>query len=218
MKHLVKTLSVALLITFSMGSMANDRGAILGPTTIIKAVLGQEVVSDYPGPFKGLITHDVYDTTREYVLIPKGSVVHGKVLVIGNVNEIINARVGYTINSVIRPDGTVIDMSKDAAVDHKGVSGIKDKVDRHFWAQFSGVIAYALIGAEATGTSSGGLDGSYDYGDEARRNTLDQFQPIAAKYLNVVPTITIRSGMPFNIFVEFPKKIEPYESIYDDFL
>lgn len=208
-----------MVVTFSLSVHAQEeKGAILGTTTIIKAILTQKLVSDYPGPFRGYVTHDVYDTKREYVLIPKGSIIHGEVLRISNVNEPISARVGYIIKSITRPDDKVIDMSSDAAVDHEGVSGIEDKVNKHLFAQFMGVIAYALIGSEATGTQTGGLDGGFDYGDEVKRDTLDQFQPLAAKYLRLVPTITIRSGQTFNIFIEKPKKITPFRSIFDDFI
>lgn len=216
-----KLFSLVIVFTLSFAFNANsqeDNSAILGTTTIIKAILTQKLISDYPGPFRGYVTHDVYDTKREYVLIPKGSVIHGEVLRISNVNEPISARVGYIIKSITRPDDTVIDMTSDAAVDHEGVSGIEDQVNKHLFAQFMGVIAYALIGSEATGTQTGGLDGGFDYGDEVKRNTLDQFQPLAAKYLRLVPTITIRSGQTFNIFVEKPKKITPFRSIFDDFL
>lgn len=216
-----KLFSLVIVFVLSFAFHANaqkDNSAILGTTTIIKAILTQKLISDYPGPFRGYVTHDVYDTTREYVLIPKGSVIHGEVLRISNVNEPISARVGYIIKSITRPDDTVIDMTSDAAVDHEGVSGIEDQVNKHLFAQFMGVIAYALIGSEASGTQSGGLDGGFDYGDEVKRNSLDQFQPLAAKYLRLVPTITIRSGQTFNIFVEKPKKITPFRSIFDDFL
>lgn len=218
MKIITRFIFIAF-VTLSLNVNAKERKVpILGTTTIIKAILTQKLVSDYPGPFRGYVTHDVYDTKQEYVLIPKGSIIHGEVLRISNVNEPISARVGYIIKSITRPDDTVIDMSSDAAVDHEGVSGIDDKVNKHLLAQFLGVIAYALIGSEATGTQTGGLDGGFDYGDEVKRNTLDQFQPLASKYLRLVPTKTIRSGQTFNIFIEKPKKITPFRSIFDDFI
>lgn len=218
MKQLLICAYIMALILVNPVNAQEKESAILGTTTIIKAILTQKVISDYPGPFRGYVTHDVYDTKREYVLIPKGSVIHGQVLRISNVNEPISARIGYIIKSITRPDDTVIDMTSDAAVDHEGVGGIDDKVNKHLFAQFMGVIAYAIIGSEATGTQTGGLDGGFDYGDEVKRNTLDQFHPLAAKYLRLVPTITIRSGQTFNIFVEKPKKITPFRSIFHDFI
>lgn len=191
--------------------------AILGTTTIIKAVLTQKVISDYPGPFRGYVTHDVYDSKYENILIPVGSIIHGQVIRFSNVNEPISARVGYIIKSITRPDDVIIDMTSDAAVDHEGVSGVDDKVNRHLLAQFLGVMAYALIGSEVDGTTTGGIDGNVDFDAEVKRDALDQFRPLAQKYLRLVPTITIRSGTPFNIFIEKPKKITPYRSIFHEF-
>lgn len=217
----MKTLKFSLLVffffAFACEARDKEQGAILGTTTIIKAVLTQKLVSDYPGPFRCYVTHDVYDMKWEHILIPKGSVCHGKVVRITNVNEPISARVGYIIHSIQRPDGTLIDMTRDAAVDHEGVSGIDDEVDHHFFAQFMGVVAYALISTGADDTQTGGLTGVVDVQAEASNEMRQQFQPLAAKYLKLVPTITINSGQPFNIFVEQPKKIKPFRSVFNDF-
>lgn len=213
--NLVRSLLGALAL-LSTAVSSDTPPPVIGTTTIIKAVLTQKIISDYPGPFRCYITHDVYDTKWEYILIPKGSVCHGQVVRISNVNESISARVGYIIKSIERPDGILIDMTKDAAVDHEGVSGVKDEVDHHFFAQFMGVIAYALISTGADDTQTGGLTGHVDVQAEAANEVRQQFKPLAAKYLRLVPTITINSGQSFNIFVEQPKKIKPFRSIYDE--
>lgn len=211
-------LYVTLMMAFaSSQAVSSQKDAFMGTTTIIKAVLTQKIISDYPGDFRCYVTHDVYDSSYEYILIPKGSVCHGQVVKVSNVNEPISARVGYIIKSITRPDNTIIDLSRDTAVDHEGVAGIEDQVDKHILAQFMGVVAYALIGAENTGAKTGGITGDYDYEAEVKRNTLDQFQPLATKYLKLVPTVTIRSGQTFNIFIVAPKKITPFRSVFDDF-
>lgn len=212
-----KVILLLLLFNFNLHAETEKSTGVLGTTTIIKAVLTQKLISDYPGPFRGYVTHDVYDTKWEHVLVPKGSVIHGNVVRIANVNEPISARVGYTIHSISRPDGIVIDLSNDQAVDHEGVSGIEDEVDHHFLAQFLGVIAYALISTGADETQTGGIAGNVDVKAEANREVRQQFQPLASKYLRLVPTITINSGMPFNIFVVKPKRVPSFRSVFDDF-
>jgi len=218
MKNILCLLSMVCYLMTAPVFAQEKPTAILGTTTIIKAVLTQKLISDYPGPFRAYVTHDVYDTKREHILIPLGSIIHGNVLRASNVNEPISARVAYTIHSITRPDDTVIDMTSDVAVDHEGVSAIGDKVNHHFLAQFLGVIAYALISTGADGTQTGGLSGDVDVQAEASDELRQQFQPLASKYLRLVPTITIRSGQPFNVFIVKPKKITPFRSIFDDFL
>ena len=218
MNNIFKAIGGCFIAFASLNASAEMPEKILGTTTIIKAVLNQKIVSDYVGPFSGFVTHDVYDLEREYILIPKGSKIHGKMVRISNVNEPISARIGFLIKSIIRPDSLVIDLSNDAALDHEGVTGIDDEVNHHLLTQFAGVVAYALISSGADGTQTGGLTGNVDVRAEAKNEVRQQYQPLASKYLQLAPTITINSGTTFNIFIEKPKKLKPFRSIFNEFI
>jgi type IV secretion system protein VirB10 len=39
----------------------------------------------------------------------------------------------------------------------------------------------------------------------------EQFAPMAAKYLSLVPTVTLRQGLPMRIFIEDDLYITPWE-------
>lgn len=186
--------------------------------TIINAVLDQTVVSDYPGGFKGRVTHDVYDPTHDYVLIPKGAKIVGRSMTIGNVNEPIQARMGLAIDWVIMPDGSRIDLSKSSALDRAGIGAIKDKVNRHFIAQFLGVGAYALLISQADGDSSSNFTGETDIEGDVEEELRKQFAPLAAKYLSLVPTVTLRSGQGFKVFVEDDLWVQPWSSVYENLI
>lgn len=180
-----------------------EEGQRLVPTaTVIKAVLDQELMSDYTGSYRGLITHDVYDVTASYIVIPKGSRFIGKCLRISNVNEPIQARMGLTVNWIILPNGKRIDLKKKAdMLDQAGIHAVKDKVNYHFFAQFLGVAAYALISSE-TSREGSGIAQDETYEGQVGEAMREQFAPLAAKYLDLVPTITLRAGTPINIFLE----------------
>jgi len=208
---------VASSVSMAAAKKKNEPAPNLGTTSIIKCVLTQKLVSDYTGEFRGYVSHDVYDRHFNEILIPKGSKVLGKVIRAGNVNEPINARVAYLIQMIERADGTIIDMTQDSAVDHEGVGAIKDQVNNHFLAQFLGVIAYAIVGSGTDGTQTGGIDGNVDYNAEVKRSLRRQVEPYATKYLRLVPTITIRSGQTFNVFVVKPKYIKPFRGVFHDF-
>jgi len=191
---------------------------LISTGTVINAVLDQKVISDYPGGFKGRVTHDVYDPTHDYVLIPKGAQIVGRSLTVGNINEPIQARMGLVVNWIIMPDGSRIDMTKTSALDHEGVGAMKDKVNRHFVAQFLGVAAYALLISEADGDSSSSFSGVTDVEGDVEEELRRQFAPLAAKYLNLVPTITLRSGMSFKVFIEDDVWVQPWSSVYENLL
>jgi type IV secretion system protein VirB10 len=181
---------------------AKEGQKLIPTTTVIKAVLDQQLMSDYTGAYRGLITHDVYDVTQNYIIIPKGSRFIGKCLRISNVNEPIQARMGLTVTWIVLPDGKRISLKKKAdMLDQAGIHAVKDKVNYHFLAQFLGVAAYALISSETSRDGSGiAQDDTYE--GQVGEAMREQFAPLAAKYLDLVPTITLRAGTPINIFLE----------------
>jgi type IV secretion system protein VirB10 len=186
---------------------------LIRTTTLINGVLDQTLMSDYTGSYRGLISHDVYDSTGSYVVIPKGSRIAGECLRISNVNEPIQARMGLTVKWIILPDGSRINLEKKgAALDQAGISAIKDDVNYHFFAQFMGVIAYSILGIETP------YEGTGDNSDESFAGNLSesarkQFQPLASKYLNIVPTITLGIGTPLKVFLEDDIYVYPWSNL-----
>jgi type IV secretion system protein VirB10 len=189
-------------------------GQKLIPTgTVMSAVLDQELISDYTGPFRALATHDVYDVTEKFIIIPKGSRITGRSLRITNVNEPIQARMGLTVRWLVLPNGKRISFEKRvAALDQAGVPAIKDKVNYHLFAQFLGVAAYALLSAESS-RSGTGFDSDRTFAGDVGGSMREQFAPLAAKYLNLVPTITLRAGTPLKIFFEDDIYAYPWQTL-----
>lgn len=189
-------------------------GQKLMPTgSIIAAVLDQELMSDYTGPFRALTTHDVYDVTEKYIIIPKGSRITGRSLRITNVNEPIQARMGLTVRWLVLPNGKRITFEKHvAALDQGGVPATKGGVNYHFIAQFLGVAAYAMLSAE-TSRSGNGLENDTTFAGDVGESLREQFAPLAAKYLSLVPTITLKSGTPLKIFIEDDIYAYPWETL-----
>ena len=119
---------------------------------------------------------------------------------------------GLTINNVILPNGNKIDFSKQRMLDHEGISAIKDEVNRHFLAQFLGIAAYALLSEETSRQGSGAFT-DQTFSGEAGSAVRKQYAPLAAKYLRLVPTVTLNQGTPLRIFIEDEIYIEPWEQL-----
>lgn len=204
-------------LTSGSGQEIPEHYKLIPRGTVIAARLDQELMSDYVGSWRAKITKDVYDIDGEHILIPKNSNVIGKSLRISNVNEPIQARMGLTVEWVVLPNGKSISFKNTSALDSAGVGAIKDKVNYHFIAQFLGVGAYALLTTETdrNDTSLGGQTSlSGDIGSALR----SQFAPLAQRYLSLVPTITLRSGTPVNIFLEDDVYAESWKYIYADYI
>lgn len=188
------------------------------PGTVVPAVWSHKAMSDYDGStVKGLVSHDVYDISSQYVLIPKGTEILMKVNRIKNVNEAIQARVGFTVFKGVLPDGRVIDLTKATGLDREGIGAIKDQVDYHFMAQFLGVAAYALVSSESSRAGSG-ISNDNTYAGDVGQSMREQFSPLAQKYINLVPTVTIRPGQSFRIMFEETVYVEPWKDLYAEYV
>ncbi len=185
---------------------------LLPLTTVIQAVLDQQAISDYEGPMRLLVVQDVYDVAKAHVLIPKGSKVLARSLVVGNVNAAIQSRMGIAVQSVVLPNGTAIDFSRQAALDREGVAAIEGDTDYHLIEQFLGVAAFALI---STGTSRSGSGANSDttFQGELGQAARQQFSPLLQRYLQLVPTITLEAGTPMRIFLQEALYIFPWSTV-----
>lgn len=184
--------------------------------TVIPGITAMKTISDYPGTIKGIVTQDIYDIDYQSVLIPKGSEIIIKSVRISNVNEPIQARMGYTVPWIVLPNGNKIDMSKSSGLDREGVAAMKDQVNYHFMAQFLGVAAYALVASETSYVGTG-TESEATYSGDVGRGIRSQVSPIAQKYLSLVPTITIKAGQSLNIILEEEIFLEPWKNIFEDY-
>jgi type IV secretion system protein VirB10 len=196
------------------------QGVKLPTGYVIKANLGQTTISDYSnGSFKAQIGQDVYDADYETILFPKGTVIDGRTVQLSNVNEPIQARGGMIVNYFVLPNGNRIDMRKSAgALDAMGIAGLKDDVNYHFLAQFLGVAAYAVISSQTASATSSQFTGDTNIGGDINQNLRKQLQPLASRYLTLVPTITLNTGLPMTIYIEDEIILEPWGTIYDNLL
>lgn len=183
------------------------------PGTEITTTLMKKGISDYPGSsLKAIASRDVYDTTRQFVIIPKGTEFNIKMVRTRNVNEAISNRVGFLVKEAVLPNGNSIDFSTAAVSDREGVGAIEDQTNYHLMAQFLGVAAYALVGSQTSRSGTGDQESSY--AGDVGENSRSQFAPLAEKYLNIVPTQTIRPGQSFQIITEQEMFIEPWSDLY----
>lgn len=184
------------------------------PGTEMTVTLTKKAISDYMNSsLKAIVNRDVYDITRQYVLVPKGTEINIGIMRVRNVNEAISNRMAFGVKNAVRPDGKVIDFTKSASVaDREGVGAIEDQTDYHFMAQFLGVAAYALVGTQSSYSGTGDKEGSY--AGDVGENSREQFAPLVQKYLNIVPTQTIRPGQSMQIVLEKEVYIEPWSDLY----
>lgn len=175
--------------------------------TVIPAVLVTEINSDLPGQVLAQVSRDVYDSrSLRALLIPRGAKLLGKYTDQVGVGQ---NRLLVAWSRVLLPDGRSITLPGLETKDRTGAGGLHDQVDRHGRQAFGTAALLSLIGAGVQlSQPNGGYSalGSYPTpGQVAAGAVGQQLADVATQMLrrdlNVQPTIRIRQGMPFNVFI-----------------
>ena len=164
--------------------------------SFLEAVLVTELSGEFPGPVLANVSVPFYSADRQRVLIPRGARVVGTV---GAVSGADQERLAVAFHRIIWPDGRSVSLEFNG-LNQIGESALKDAVDRHYFSMFAAAGAVGILsGLTAMGSNpyAGGRQGfqagaSQGLGEGAVR-ILDRF-------LNRLPTITIRAGHRLRIW------------------
>ena len=164
--------------------------------SFLEAVLVTQLSGEFPGPVLANVSVPFYSTDRQRVLIPRGARVVGTV---GAVSGADQERLAVAFHRILWPDGRTVSLEFNG-LNQIGESALKDEVDRHYFSMFAAAGAVGILsGLTAIGSNpyAGGQQGfqagaSQGLGEGAVR-ILDRF-------LNRLPTITIRAGHRLRIW------------------
>ena len=178
----------------------------LSAGTMLPAVLVTEINSDLPGDILAQVNRDVYDSeSQRRLLVPRGSRLLGRYdhQLAMNQNRLL---VAWT--RLIFPDGRSVTLPGLQAVDGRGAGGLRDQVDRHGKRAFGTAALLSVVGAAAQLAQPGGGYGLLNgpsTGQVVAGAAGTQLAQVATQLLQrdlqVQPTIRIRQGMPFNVFL-----------------
>jgi type IV secretory pathway VirB10-like protein len=181
--------------------------------TVIPAALLTAINSDLPGEIIAQITEPVYDhVTGRTVLIPQGS------RLIGQYDSQIaygQERALIAWNRIVMPNGRSINIGSMEGADLGGASGLKDKVDGHFWQLARGVLLSTVfsVGAASAQDASARSSGSFVINSAGSGVSTEAEQvgsQINSRDLNRQPTIKIRAGWPLRVLVNKDMILAPY--------
>src|SRR4029453_454214 len=115
------------------------------------------------------------------------------------------------------PNGQSIQLQGMPGIDLSGYAGLKDKVDNHLWPLFRSVLLSSVlsIGSRIPGGSPQNYqqnlaqEFSQDFGSAANQAG----QQIVRRELTRQPTLTMRPGMSFDVFVLKDLVLQPYTGL-----
>ena len=189
-------------IATSAGPPATAMGKtyVLFEGTVLETALINRLDGQLAGPVECLLTTDVYSHDRQHLLIPAGTKLLGETR---KVEAFGQTRLAVLFHRLVMPDGFSASLDRFQGLNQIGDAGLRDQVNNHYLRIFGVSLAIGAIGAVAEGGASGALTAS---GADLMRqgfaqSTSQSSAQILDKFLNVLPTITIREGHRVKVYL-----------------
>ena len=179
----------------------------------IDAVLLNRLDGTFSGPVQCLVTTPVYAHGRQHVVIPQGARVLGSASAVETWGD---SRLAIRFHRLILPDGRSHSLNRFQGLNQIGETGLRDRVNRHYWQVFGASLAIgALSGLSQINTQTGfstysAADG---YRQAAGASLASSTGRVLDRFLNVLPTITIREGHRIKIYLTNDLELPAYESL-----
>ena len=180
--------------------------------TIIDAVLTNRLDGGAAAPVNCLVTNAVYSHSGQQVVIPAGARLLGETKPVQTFGE---TRLAVAFHRLLLPDGSSYSLDQYPGANQVGDAGLKDQVDNHYWSTFGAAAAIGLISGLAQAIGTAGLaagegnrtviiaGGAADVASQAAAQAMNRF-------LNRLPTITIREGHRVKVYLTSDLELPSY--------
>jgi type IV secretion system protein VirB10 len=177
--------------------------------TILETVLTNRLDGTFAGPVNCLVTTAAYATDQQHLLIPAGSRVLGEARPVTAFGQ---ARLAVVFHRLVLPNGTRVDLHEFHALNQGGDVGLQDQVNRHYAQIFGASLAVGAIAGLAQTQTAVGLDAtSLDvYRQGAAANLAQSSARILDRFLNLLPTVTIREGHRVKVYLSNDLELPAY--------
>jgi len=184
---------------------------VLFEGTILEAVLVNRLEGQFSGPLECLVTTDVYSHDRQHLLIPAGARALGETRKVENSGQ---TRLAVVFHRLIMPDGYSVSLDQFKGLDQIGDTGLRDQVNNHYLRIFGASLAIGALGAVAEAGTGGVATAS---GSDLMRqgfaaSTAQSSAQILDRFLNVLPTITIREGHRVKVYLSGDLALPDYNN------
>ena len=192
-------------------NVAHGNPYVVFEGSVIDAVLLNRLAGDFVGPIKVMVTNPVFSQNRQHVLIPEGTFLLGEAQKVSGFGQ---RRLSVSFHRLIMPDGYSADLDQFHGLDQAGDVGLKDRVNNHYLATFGVSIALGLISGAAEASSGAGINetGSDLYRQGMASSLAQSGTNVLDRFLNVLPTITIREGHRVKVYITQDMLLPAYEN------
>jgi type IV secretion system protein TrbI len=184
----------------SAPATATGKTYVLFEGAILESVLINRLDGQFTGPVECLLTTDVFSHDRQHVLIPAGTKLLGESRRVETFGQ---TRLAVAFHRLVMPDGYSVTLDRFQGLNQIGDAGLRDQVNNHYLRIFGTSLAIGAIGAVAEAGTAGALTASG--GDLMRQGFAQSMGQSSAqildRFLNVLPTITIREGHRVKVYL-----------------
>jgi type IV secretory pathway VirB10-like protein len=179
--------------------------------TLIETVLTNRLNGTFSGPVDVQVTTAVYSHDRQHVLIPQGSRIVGEVQKVSTTGQ---QRLAVIFHRLLMPDGYAVSLDQFKGLNQIGETGLKDQVNQHYVQIFGASLALgAIAGVEQAGASYGYNTSGVDmYRQGVAESLPSSATRILDRFLNTLPTITIREGHRVKVYLTGDLTLPAYEN------
>jgi len=178
--------------------------------TVLETVLTNRLDGSFSGPVNCMVTTHVYSQNRQHVLVPQGSRVLGEVRKVETFGD---QRLAVLFHRLIMPDGYSVNLDRFQGLNQIGETGLVDQVNHHYVQVFGASLAIgAIAGLSQAGTRYGADASAADAYRQGVASSLSQSSlRILDRYLNVLPTFTIREGHRVKVYLTDDLSLPAYD-------
>ena len=169
---------------------------------MIDAVLTNRLDGSMPSPVNVLVTWPIYTADGQHIVIPAGARVLGTAAPVQAIGE---SRLAVKFHRLIMPTGQTYSLDQFTGLNQRGDAGLKDQVNRHYLQLFGASLAIGSLSGLAQFSTRSGAAGTYSFSDAYGQGLGGSLAASAGRildrFLNVLPTVTIREGHRIKIYL-----------------
>ena len=158
--------------------------------SFLEAALVTQLSGDFPGPVLAVVSVPFYSADRQRVLVPRGSRVIGTAAAVANQDQ---SRLAVSFHRLILPDGRWVSLEFNG-LNQLGEGALKDQVNRHYFSMFAAVGAVGVLSGLTAAGGNPYEGGAAGFRAGAGQGLGQAATRILDRFLNRLPTITIRAG------------------------
>lgn len=183
--------------------------------TLIDAVLTNRLDGSSAAPVNCLVTNAVYSHSGQHVLIPAGARVLGETKPVEGLGE---TRLAVVFHRLLLPDGRTYGLNQFTGLNQVGDAGLRDRVNQHYLSTFGASAAVGLITGlsqflGSVGLSRGDGDRTIVIAGGIGGATSQATAQVMNRFLNRLPTITIREGHRVKVYLTADVELPAYEPV-----